>query len=159
MSFMAGKVLSSIDVAAMDGYRIYGLWAGEGTQELERNNSQALILYVPLIAGAVYGVDANGKLTGSRPLCLKDKKARKPIGRRGIQYREVVGLPMNRVVFIQAFRASAEVLAERLVELMVLTAGEISGKTEECDLPQAPNIAAPEETHETGFDNGDDQNR
>jgi hypothetical protein len=159
MSFMAGKVLSNIDVAAMNGYRIYGLWAGDGTQELERNNSQALILYVPLIAGAVYGVDTNGKLTGSRPLCLKDKKARKPIGRRGIQYRQVVGLPMNRVVFIQAFRASAEVLAERLVELMVLTAGEISGKTEECDLPQAPNIAAPEETHETGFDNGDDQNR
>jgi len=159
MSFMAGKVLSTIDVANMDGYRIYGLWAGEGTQELERNKHQALMLFVPMIAGAIYGVDTNGKLTGSRPLCLTDKKARKPVGRRGIQYREVLGLPMNRVVFIQAFRASAEVLAERLVELMVLTAREASGKSEECHLPQAPIIAPPETKHEIYSDDEDDSNR
>jgi len=152
MSFMAGKVLSNIDVAAMDGYRIYGLWAGEGTEELERNKSQALMLYVPLIAGAVYAVGADGKLTGSRPLCLKDKKARKQIGRRGIQYREVVGLPMNRVVFIQAFRSSVEVLAERLVELMVLTAAENLGAEKECSLPRAPKAKAPILLEETSED-------
>jgi hypothetical protein len=159
MSFMAGNVLSKIDVSTMEGFRIYGLWAGEGIQELERNNSQALMLYVPLIAGAVYGVDTKGKLTGSRPLCLKDKKARKPIGRRGIQYREVVGLPMNRVIFIQAFRASTEVLAERLVELMVLTAGELSGETSDCHLPQPPGVSAPATTQEVGIETEEEMNR
>ena len=112
------------------------------------------MLYVPLIAGAVYAVVMDGKLTGSRPLCLKDKKVRKQIGRRGIQYREVVGLPMNRVIFIQAFRSSVEVLAERLVELMVLTAAENMGGEKECSLPRAPKAAAPvliEETNEDLF--------
>jgi len=42
---------------------------------------------------------------------------------------------------------------------MVLTAGELSGETSDCHLPQPPGVSAPATTQEVGIETEEEMNR